>query len=66
MSSTAEQWSWIVLMITALYYLMLIGLDYIDNNRLPKCNFYCDEDDPFYCQNCGCSYEDTEKTCPYH
>lgn len=29
-------------------------------------NYYCDEDNPFYCQNCGFSYEDTEDTCPYH
>ena len=29
-------------------------------------NWHCDEDDPFYCQNCGFSYEDTEETCPYH
>ena len=64
--NTAEQWSLIFIGIFVLSYLIFKWLNYIDSKRASKYDFYCDEDDPFYCQNCGFSYEDTEETCPYH
>ena len=60
-----EQWGIIICIIWPIgFYLMLGLINYVDSTR--TANWQCDEDNPYYCQECGFSYEDTEDFCPYH